>query len=136
MRPAIGIVHIEIIKEGEKWTLVVSAYPLHRFAVDHIGALTDSERTTVAPGAFRILIEKPRPAELSQSTFHQAVFAALEIDSGKLPAVEGADKHIGGRMKVIFEVDEASSEAEVPGKISSVRRKCSGAITLLLQGFA
>ena len=39
-------------------------------------------------------------------------------------------------MKVIFEVDEASTEAEVARKISSVRGKRSGAVTLLLQGLA
>src|SRR6266849_1131989 len=39
-------------------------------------------------------------------------------------------------MKIVFEVDEASSETEVTRKISPVCGKCTGAVALLLQGFA
>src|SRR5216684_1531492 len=112
--------HIEIIEKGEKRPLAIAVNPFGYFLVDDVGTLTDSEGAAITSGAFGILIQQRIKAQLSQRALDQAMLAALEIDTCKLPAVERAHERVAGRMKIVFEVDKAPSKTEASREVGPV----------------
>src|SRR6185437_2599580 len=135
-RSAVRVVYIEIVKEGKKRAIAIAINPAKSFPVNHVGTFANSEGAAIAARALRALIEQSRKAQPSQQAFDQAPVTALEIDSSKLAAVQRADEHVAGGMKVVFEMYEAATEAEVVSKVSAIGGKGPGAVSLLHQGLA
>ena len=113
--------------------MAVAINPSCYFLVDNVGAFADSEGAAITAGAFRVLIEQGSEAELSQRAFDQAMLAALEIDAGKLPAVERAHERVTGRVKIIFEVEKARGQSPGLGKSKSGSPKMRRCDSLVLQ---
>src|SRR5713226_6489079 len=124
--------YVEIVEESKKRSLAIAINPVHHFLVDDLGALADSEGAPITAGAFRVLIEQGSKTELAKHALDQAMLAALEIETRKLPAVERPHERVARRMKIVFEVDKAPAKTQVSREVGPVGRECPGAIPSVL----
>src|SRR6185312_13971227 len=115
---------------------IAAINPAQKFLVDHVGALAHSLRASIVSRPFRILVQHRDHSEVTKCALDLALVGSVEIDACKLAAVEGANEHVRGRMKIIFEMLEAPAKTQARAEVSPIGGKCSGAIPPLLQDLA